>query len=293
MQSSTEQNPLHLPLPLVSADRTRQVKSALEEDIGSGDITAQLIPLEKPGRASVITRELAVICGKDWVNEVFSQVDSHIQVTWHVQDGDVAMPNQILFEVQGSLRHLLSAERTALNFLQTLSGTATVCRSYAERVKHTRVKLLDTRKTIPGLRIAQKYAVRVGGCFNHRIGLYDAFLIKENHIAACGSIQSAIGRAHSQAPDRPIEVEVENLAELQEALDAKADIIMLDNFTLDTLKEAVALARRLAPACKLEASGGITDNNLVTIAETGVDHISIGSLTKNLKAIDLSMRVIS
>jgi nicotinate-nucleotide pyrophosphorylase (carboxylating) len=269
------------------------VKFALAEDIGTGDITAQLIPLEKPGRARVITREQAVICGTDWVNEVFSQIDRHIQVIWKVQDGDVTTPNQTLFEVHGSLRHLLTAERTALNFLQILSGTATVCRSYAERVKHTSVKLLDTRKTIPGLRTAQKYAVTVGGCFNHRIGLYDAFLIKENHIAACGSIQSAIRQARSQVPGRPVEAEVENLAELQEALGAKADIIMLDNFTLDTMKEAVALARRLAPDCKLEASGGITANNIAIIAKTGVDYISIGSLTKHLHAIDLSMRVIS
>ena len=277
----------------LTQDIIRQVKDALAEDVGNGDITAQLIPLDSTGTARVITREVAVVCGQDWVNEVFRQVDSHLQTTWHVRDGDAVHADQTLFEVSGSLRHILTAERAALNFLQCLSGTATVCRDYASRVKHTGVKLLDTRKTIPGLRSAQKYAVTVGGCFNHRMGLYDAFLIKENHIAACGSIRTAIQRARQQAPGKPVEVEVENFPELQEALDAQADTIMLDNFTLPDMKRAVKIARaQPGVSCKLEASGGIHDDNLVAIAETGIDYISIGSLTKHIRAIDLSMRVI-
>jgi len=270
-----------------------QVKAALAEDVGSGDITAQLIPLDRKGTARVVTREAAIVCGQAWVNEVFRQVDNSLQPAWHVQDGDTVHPDQTLFEVSGSLRHLLTAERAALNFLQCLSGTATVCRDYASRVKHTRVKLLDTRKTIPGLRTAQKYAVTVGGCFNHRMGLYDAFLIKENHIAACGSISTAIKCARQQAPGKPVEVEVENFNELQEALEAQADTIMLDNFTLTDMKKAVKTVRdQQKVVCKLEASGGINDDNLVAIAETGVDYISIGSLTKHIRAIDLSMRVL-
>jgi len=275
-----------------------QVHAALMEDIGSGDITARLIPAESTGTARVITREAAIVCGQAWVNEVFRQIDANIQPVWHVNEGDSVNPNQTLFDVSGSLRHLLTAERTALNFLQCLSGTATLCRAYADRVRHTRVRLLDTRKTIPGLRTAQKYAVTVGGCFNHRMGLYDAFLIKENHIAACGNIRSAILRAREQAPGKAVEVEVEGFDELHEALEAQADIIMLDNFDLADMKKAVLFVHdylstaRAARPCKLEASGGINDENLIAVAETGVDYISIGSLTKHLRSIDLSMRVI-
>lgn len=272
---------------------TTQVRAALAEDIGSGDITAGLIPHDRQGQARVITREAAVICGQDWVNEVFRQVDPQVRLDWQVKEGAIAAPGQVLFEVQGSLRQLLTAERTALNFLQTLSGTATTSHHYAQQVRHTGVKLLDTRKTIPGLRLAQKYAVATGGCFNHRLGLYDAFLIKENHIAACGSIRIAIAHARQQSPGKPVEVEVENFDELAEAMDAGADIIMLDNFSIADMKQAVARVKSgQGKRCTLEASGGINDDNLVAIAETGVDYISIGALTKHLHAIDLSMRVL-
>jgi len=293
--SADTPSPIYTPTyaEILQSDRQLQVQTALAEDIGSGDITAQLIPPESKGTARVITREAAIVCGQAWVNEVFRQVDSSIQIAWQVQEGDAVQTGQSLFEVCGSLRHLLTAERAALNFLQCLSGTASICRDYADRVKHTQVKLLDTRKTIPGLRSAQKYAVTVGGCFNHRLGLYDAFLIKENHIAACGSIGIAVKRARQQSPGKPVEVEVETFGELQEALEARADIIMLDNFTLDDMKEAVRLVRHQPGiTCKLEASGGVNDKNLVSIAETGVDYISIGSLTKHVRAIDLSMRVL-
>ena len=279
-------------------DIRRQVQAALAEDIGSGDITAALIPIDHQGSARVISREAAVLCGQAWVNEVFRQVDNHLQPVWQLQEGDTVSPNQVLFEISGPLRHLLTAERSALNFLQCLSGTASSSRVYADKVKHTAVKLLDTRKTIPGLRTAQKYAVTVGGCYNHRMGLYDAFLIKENHIAACGDIVTAVKRARHVAPGKAVEVEVENFHELQQALDAETDIIMLDNFSIADMKKAVAHVSehlRRHPqqvSCKLEASGGVNDDNLVAIAETGVDYISIGGLTKHLHAIDLSMRVL-
>ena len=269
-------------------DIRRTVAFALEEDIRTGDITANLIPAGNQAHARVITREQAVICGVEWVNEVFRQIDPAVTVTWHVKDGDRAEPNQVLFELQGKARSLLSGERCALNFLQTLSGTATVCRKYADIVAGTQVRLLDTRKTIPGLRTAQKYAVTCGGCFNHRIGLYDAFLIKENHIAACGGIAAAVSAARSIAPGKPVEVEVENFDELEQALAAGADIIMLDDFDLEGMRKAVALVNGRA---KLEASGGVRESTLLAIALTGVDYISIGGLTKDCKAIDLSMRV--
>ncbi len=269
-------------------DLQRSVAFALEEDIRDGDITAGLIPDENTASARVITREKAVICGVDWVNEVFRQIDPTVTVTWHVADGDMAEADQVLFEVSGKARSLLTGERCALNFLQTLSGTATICREYADKVAGTGVKLLDTRKTLPGLRTAQKYAVTCGGCFNHRVGLYDAFLIKENHIAACGGIAAAVSTAREQAPGKPVEVEVETMDELREALDAGADIIMLDDFSVEAMREAVTLTGGKA---KLEASGGITDATLRVIAETGVDYISIGGLTKHCRAVDLSMRV--
>jgi nicotinate-nucleotide pyrophosphorylase (carboxylating) len=272
----------------LAAEIEANVRVALAEDVGSGDITAQLIPAERQARAKVITRDAAVICGTAWVNEVFRQLDAQVQVHWHVQDGQRAEANQLLFELQGPARALLSGERSALNFLQTLSAVATRCQHYADLVQGTAVKLLDTRKTLPGLRLAQKYAVTQGGCHNHRIGLYDAFLIKENHIAACGGIAQAITAAHKIAPSKPVEIEVESLEELRQALDAGADIIMLDELNLDEMREAVALTDGHA---KLEASGGVNEATLRAIAETGVDYVSIGTLTKDVKAVDLSMRL--
>lgn len=264
------------------------VKAALAEDIGTGDITALLIPSGQTATATVITREDCIFCGKDWVIEVFAQLDSAVQIEWFIEDGQFAAADSKLFQITGSARSLLTGERTALNFVQTLSGTATISHHYASLVAHTAVKLLDTRKTIPGLRDAQKYAVACGGCHNHRIGLYDAFLIKENHIAACGSIAQAVSNARHLAPGKPVEVEVENLEELEQALTAKADIIMLDNFSLDDMRAAVALNKGQA---KLEASGNVNEQTLKLIAETKVDFISIGALTKNVKAVDLSMRI--
>jgi nicotinate-nucleotide pyrophosphorylase (carboxylating) len=267
---------------------TSSVKTALAEDIGSGDITAQLIPLEAQAEATIITREDCVFCGQAWVNEIFQQLDPKVIINWHLNDGDTATANAPLFTLKGSARSLLTGERAALNFVQTLSGTASISREYSQRVAHTQVKLLDTRKTIPGLRYAQKYAVQIGGAYNHRIGLYDAFLIKENHIAACGGITQAVAEARRIAPEKPVEVEVENFQELEEALNAKADIIMLDNFSLEDMRQAVQLTNQRA---KLEASGNVTETTLVAIAETGVDFISIGALTKHCRAVDLSMRV--
>jgi nicotinate-nucleotide pyrophosphorylase (carboxylating) len=276
-------------LPDYVTDLEITVRRALEEDIGDGDITAQLIPADEVAKARVITREHAVIAGQDWVNEVFKQVDPTVNVSWQVKDGDSVEPNQVLFELEGKARSLLTGERAALNFLQLMSGTATTCRHYADIVEGTGVKLLDTRKTIPGLRNAQKYAVTQGGCYNHRIGLYDAYLIKENHIAACGGIEQAVSTAKQNHPDKPVEVEVESIDELKQALEAGADTIMLDNFSLEMMREGVALT---AGKAKLEASGGVTDQTLRPIAETGVDFISIGVLTKDCRAVDLSMRFV-
>lgn len=278
----------NLTLADLSAEIEANVRRALTEDIGSGDITAQLIPEERLAHATVITREAAVIAGTAWVDAVFRQLDPRVAVHWQVADGDRVQPNQPLFHLEGPARALLSGERSALNFLQCLSGVATRVAHYVELVKGTSVKLLDTRKTLPGLRLAQKYAVTCGGGHNHRIGLYDAFLIKENHIAACGGIAQAINAAHRIAPGKPVEVEVENLDELQQALDAGADIIMLDELSLDDMRTAVTLT---AGRAKLEASGGINDTTLRKIAETGVDYISIGTLTKDIRAVDLSMRL--
>jgi nicotinate-nucleotide pyrophosphorylase (carboxylating) len=267
------------------------VLRALQEDIGSGDITAQLIDGDAVASASIISREHAVLCGTPWANEVLRQVDRSVSIDWLVNEGDELVPNQTIVKLRGPARALLTAERCMLNFLQTLSATASVSRAYARKVAHTDVKLLDTRKTIPGLRTAQKYAVRVGGCFNHRMGLFDAFLIKENHISACGSIAKAIQTARQLAPAKPVEVEVETFSELDQALSAGADIIMLDNFSLDDMRTAVRIARTYPNSmCQLEASGGINDQTLVAVAETGVDFISMGVLTKDVKAIDLSMR---
>lgn len=268
-------------------DLRRAVTTALQEDIGSGDITAELIAPEQTATAHVISREQAIICGQQWVDEVFGQLDPGVQIEWHCNDGEMVTAGQELFTARGSARTLLTGERTALNFLQLLSATASSARLYADLVADTPVKLLDTRKTIPGLRTAQKYAVRCGGCYNHRIGLYDAFLIKENHIAACGSIAAAIAQARSNHGDKPVELEVENLAEFDQALAAAADIIMLDNFSHSHLRTAV---ERNQGRAKLEASGGITRQTIRGIANTGVDYISIGALTKDATAIDLSMR---
>jgi len=269
------------------ADLQENVRMALAEDIGSGDITAQLVPAARRATATVLCREPAVICGGAWVDEVFRQVDAGIEVEWFVRDGALVTPDTRIFTAQGPARALLTAERAALNFLQLLSGVATTARHYADKVRHTRVQILDTRKTIPGLRLAQKYAVTTGGCHNHRIGLYDAYLIKENHISACGGIAQAIATARRLHPGRPVEVEVETLMELEEALQARADIVMLDNFDLALTRQAVALN---AGRSKLEASGGFNDATLVAVAETGVDYISVGALTKHLRATDFSMR---
>lgn len=273
----------------LQSDIIAHVTHALAEDIGTGDITAALIPSHQSATARVITRENAVVCGRPWVDEVMRQADRRIEVTWHVQEGDTVAPNTHLFSLAGPARSLLTAERAALNFLQCLSGTATLCQRYANLVAGTGVKLLDTRKTLPGLRTAQKYAVAVGGCHNHRIGLYDAFLIKENHITACGGIHAAITQARQYAPGKPVEVEVETLAELGEALNAGADIVMLDDFSLPDIHTAVSTN---AGRSKLEVSGGVDEHTLRQIADTGVDFISIGSLTKHCRAIDLSMRLI-
>jgi len=265
-----------------------QTARALQEDVATGDITARLIEENAQASARIITREDGVLCGKAFVNETFQQVDSSCQLTWQASDGDAIAADSLLCRITGPARALLTAERTALNFLQLLSGTASTAAHYAARVAHTRVTLLDTRKTIPGLRLAQKYAVTCGGCDNHRIGLFDAFLIKENHIAAAGGISAAVLAARQIAPDKPVEVEVENADELQQALDAGADRIMLDNFSVPDLKAAVAYTNGRA---QLEASGNVTDETLVSIAETGVDLISIGALTKHVMALDLSMRM--
>ncbi|SFX23310.1 carboxylating nicotinate-nucleotide diphosphorylase [Marinospirillum alkaliphilum] len=275
------------PPPYTSIEQ--QVRLALQEDVGSGDITAQLIPAERNSKARVITRQSGVFCGTAWVQEVFRQLDPGVKVELQVEDGQRLTPDQTLFTLEGSARALLTGERTALNFVQTLSATASRCREYVDLVAHTSVQLLDTRKTLPGLRLAQKYAITCGGGHNHRIGLYDAFLIKENHILAAGGIKAAVTAAHRIAPGRPVEVEVENLDELQQALDAGADWIMLDEFSMTDTQTAVQIN---AGRARLEASGGITRDNLVAVAETGVDCISLGTLTKDIQSLDLSMRLL-
>lgn len=264
------------------------VKLALDEDIGSGDITAGLVDSREYATATVITREAGVLCGTQFVDAVFSSVDPDVKVDWKKVDGDRLEPNDVLFTLAGNARNILTGERAALNFLQMLSGTASYSASLAAIVEGTQTKLLDTRKTIPGFRNAQKYAVTCGGCFNHRIGLFDAFLIKENHIAACGGIRQAVDQARQNAPGKPVEVEVENLEELEQALAAGADRIMLDNFTLEGMRKAVAIT---AGTAELEASGNVTEATLRGIAETGVDFISIGALTKLVMPLDLSLRL--
>ena len=281
-------------------DVSRAVRAALLEDLGdalttldqpdaSADITAQLIPADRMASARVITREAGVFCGQPWVDEVFVQLGGEVKVEWKVQDGEVLSPNQELFRLHGPARLLLTGERNALNFVQTLSGVATLTARYVAELEETDCRLLDTRKTIPGLRTAQKYAVTCGGGKNHRIGLYDAYLIKENHILACGGIAEAINEARHLNPGKPVEVEVESLAELEQALAANADIVMLDNFDVAMMREAVAINQGRA---KLEVSGNVTLDTLAEFAATGVDFISVGALTKHVRALDLSMRFI-
>ncbi len=267
----------------------RNVRDALAEDIGDGDITAKLIAPTALARATVITREDAVFCGRLWADETCRQVEPGIALQWHTADGESIAAGQQLLSLEGPARALLTAERTLLNFLQLLCGTATSARSYYDRVAGTKLCVLDTRKTLPGLRVAQKYAVRCGGCSNHRLGLFDAFLIKENHIAAAGSIAAAVERARQIAPGRTVEVEVENIEEFRTALIAGADIIMLDEFTEADMREAVAINQGQA---KLEVSGGVTHESIGAIANAGVDFVSIGEITKRVQPIDLSMRFI-
>ncbi|WP_068807849.1 carboxylating nicotinate-nucleotide diphosphorylase [Thauera phenolivorans] len=266
----------------------RNVAASLAEDIGTGDLTARLIPADTDARGQVITREDAVVCGVAWFDATFAALSPSAAVVWHVKDGDRVKANEVLCEIVAGARDLLTAERTALNFLQLLSGTATVTRRFVDAVAGTRAKIVDTRKTLPGLRLAQKYAVQVGGGTNHRVGLYDGILIKENHIMAAGGIRQVVAQARAIAPSGVfIEVEVENLEQLREALDAGVRMILLDNMTLEQMREAVTVT---AGRAELEASGGVIFDRVRAIAETGVDRISIGSLTKDVTALDLSLR---
>ena len=263
------------------------IQQALQEDIGNGDITALLTPEDEQATATIISREDMILAGQPWVNALIAAFDSSVQITWLKNDGDLVRANETIFKLAGSARSLLTVERPALNFVQTLSAVASKTAEYVKQLDGLNTKLLDTRKTLPGLRIAQKYAVSVGGGQNHRLGLFDAFLIKENHIMAAGGIAQAIAKAHQIAPGKPVEVEVETWAELDQALEAKADIVMLDNFSQQQMIDAV---KHVAGRCKLEASGNITIDNLREVATTGVDYISMGVLTKDVKAVDLSMR---
>jgi nicotinate-nucleotide pyrophosphorylase (carboxylating) len=277
------------PIP-VPPDLADQVERALAEDIGSGDVTAALIPPERAGRAAVITREPAIVCGIPYVNETFAHLDPAVRIDWTVAEGEGVAANQLLCTVQGPARALLTGERTALNFLQLLSATATAAHTYAVLIEGTACQVLDTRKTIPGLRTAQKYAVRVGGGHNHRLGLFDMILIKENHILAAGSIAQAVASARASGARVPVEVEVESLDELRQAIAAGADIAMLDEFSLEGMREAVAVNRGSDHPLKLEASGSVTKQTIHGIALTGVDYVSVGSITKHVQAVDLSMR---
>ena len=273
---------------LTQKDIAPLVALALEEDIGGGDSTAALVGEAESATATVITREAGILCGTQFVDAVFHAVDPTLSVRWSRRDGDAIAENEVLFSVSGRARSILTGERAALNFLQMLSGTATSTASLARLIEGTSSTLLDTRKTIPGFRVAQKYAVTCGGGANHRVGLYDAYLIKENHIAACGGIAQAVETARSMAPGKPVEVEVESLEELAQALSAGADRVMLDNFALDDMRQAVAMN---AGQSQLEASGNVTEATLADIAATGVDFISVGALTKAIKPLDLSMRL--
>jgi nicotinate-nucleotide pyrophosphorylase (carboxylating) len=277
---------------VVPSDLARQVATALNEDIGDGDVSAELVPAAQKVHGKVITREAAIFCGRPWVAETFRQLDPTVQLDWNVADGERVAPNQTLFEVSGLARPVLTGERTALNFLQLLCATATAARRFVDAVAGTGCAILDTRKTLPGLRTAQKYAVLCGGARNHRIGLFDQVLIKENHIAAAGSLAAAITAGRRAAGARKVEVEVETLQEFEEALRAVPDIIMLDEFTLADLKTAVQLNRSSTHPVKLEASGSVSLETVRAVAETGVDYISIGGITKHIAAVDLSMRLI-
>lgn len=290
---------------MLENDIRHAVNTALAEDLGAdinqhsqahahGDITALLIPADKYAEATLITREEGVFCGKAWAEQVFKQLGGEVALHWHVDDGDLVLANQLLCELSGPARSLLTGERTAMNFIQTLSGVATLTKHYVDKLAGSHTRLLDTRKTIPGLRTAQKYAVTCGGGKNHRIGLFDAFLIKENHIMACGGIAQAVAAARSLHPNKPVEVEVESLSELALALESGADIIMLDNFDITMMLEAVALnhqALAKGNGAKLEVSGNVTLDTISDFAKTGVDYISVGALTKHVRALDLSMRL--
>jgi nicotinate-nucleotide pyrophosphorylase (carboxylating) len=269
----------------------RQVAAALAEDLGAGDVTAALVPASQQVRAQIVAREPAILCGTDWADATFQQLDPGIRLEWQVRDGDRLSADLPALKLSGPARPILTGERTALNFLQTLSGTATAAARYVEAVAGTGCRILDTRKTLPGLRLAQKYAARCGGAQNHRMGLHDMVLIKENHIIAAGSIGSAIATARRTSPGIPVEVEVETLAEFDQACDAGADIIMLDELSLDDMREAVKRNRSRAARARLEASGGVSLATVREIALTGVDFISIGSITKHVQAVDLSMRI--
>jgi nicotinate-nucleotide pyrophosphorylase (carboxylating) len=278
-------------VPELPSDLGRQVETALAEDIGRGDVTAALVPAAQRVRGRVITREAAVLCGQAWADETFRRLDPLVRLTWHAADGARLVADQVVLEIAGPARAVLTGERTALNFLQLLSGTATVARAYVDAVAGTGCHILDTRKTVPGLRTAQKYAVRCGGADNHRMGLFDQILIKENHIAAAGSITAAIAAARGSEPRVAVEVEVESLQELAEALAAGPDIIMLDEFTLTDMRSAVALKNARRASVRLEASGSVSLETVGAIAATGVDYVSVGALTKHVRAVDLSMRL--
>lgn len=282
---------------MIKKEISESVKFALHEDLNGlspseGDITANLIPEDKQAKAIVITREDAVFCGQAWTEEVFRQLGDSITITWHVKDGEFVKENTTLFTLEGCARTLLTGERSALNFIQTLSGIATCVKQYMDLISETNCKLLDTRKTLPGLRKASKYAVLCGGGFNHRMGLFDAYLIKENHILSCGGIKQAIEMANQQHPERWVEVEVENIDELNQALDAGAQRVMLDNFTVPMMVEAVEINRNNEHTADLEVSGNVTTSTILSYASTGVDYISVGALTKHVQAVDLSMRFI-
>ena len=278
---------MSIPESLLAQSIQINIQQALQEDIGDADITALLTPEDEQATATIITREDMVLAGRPWVDALITAYDPTVQITWLKDDGDFLQANEVIFKLAGSARSLLTIERPALNFVQTLSAVATKTSEYVKHLDGLNTKLLDTRKTLPGLRIAQKYAVAIGGGQNHRLGLFDAFLIKENHIMAAGGITQAIAKAHQIAPNKPVEVEVETWDELNQALEAKADIVMLDNFSQQQMIDAV---QHVAGRCKLEASGNITIENLRQVATTGVDYISMGVLTKDVKAIDLSMR---
>lgn len=278
---------MSIPQSLLDQSIHINIQQALQEDVGDADITALLTPEDEQATATIITRETMVLAGQPWVNALIQAYDPNVQITWLKNDCDLVQANEILFKLAGSARSLLTVERPALNFVQTLSAVATKTADYVKQLEGLNTQLLDTRKTLPGLRIAQKYAVAVGGGKNHRLGLFDAFLIKENHIMAAGGIAQAIAKAHQIAPNKPVEVEVETWEELNQALEAKADIVMLDNFSQQQMIDAV---KHVAGRCKLEASGNITIDNLREVATSGVDYISMGVLTKDVKAVDLSMR---